>query len=183
MDSKPVPPEYLTAGQDYLDALVSLGLVPAYLGWGWEPTVRQWSLVLVTSIVDAGGPLALNRLLFRAYNAKATPKEISPFIVRIFSPEIIGGPGAQFWVLGSKNAVVKGVPPGVTNPSEWAMKNPKSLTTAEISNFQLTLMGLQLEMINSYQTLPGAVNKAFAGYHARHKDWQRFKTRVERLAA
>jgi hypothetical protein len=68
-----------------MDALVSLGLVPAFLGWGWETLEKQWLLVLVTSIIDAGGLLALNRLLFRAYNAEATPKEISPFIIRVFS--------------------------------------------------------------------------------------------------
>src|SRR5262245_48069179 len=111
MDSRPVPPQYLTAGQDYMDALVGLGLVPAFLGWGWDPLASQWLLVLVTCIVDAGGPLALNKLLFRAYNAKATPKEISPFIVRVFSPEIIpGGARSNFWLLGEHSFNVRGVP-------------------------------------------------------------------------
>ncbi|MGA3311124.1 MAG: hypothetical protein ABSD08_21330 [Xanthobacteraceae bacterium] len=174
MDSRPVPPKYLTGGQEYLDALVSLGLIPAFLGWGWDPSVSQWMLVLATSIVDAGGPLALNRLLFRAYNAKATPKEISPFIVRIFSPELIQMSGdRQFWLLGEKNATVNPVP-GKSNPEARPTK---------ITNVQKTFMGLELEMINSYQTLPGAVDKALAGYHARHHDWQRFRRNVERLAA
>jgi hypothetical protein len=177
MASRPVPAKYLTAGQDYFDALVSLGLIPAFLGWGWDTNARQWLLVLITSIIDAGGPLALNRLLFRAYNAKATPKEISPFIVRVFSPEIIpGGARSQFWLLGERNASVQGVPGKV--------KNPKALKPQKIMNVQHTFMGLELEMINSYQTLPGAVDKALkAGYHARHHDWQLFKRRVERLAA
>jgi hypothetical protein len=162
------------AGQDYLDALVSLGLVPAFLGWGWDPSVSLWQLVLVTSIVDAGGPLALNKLLFRAYNAKATPKEISPFIVRIFSPQL-ANTDVQFWLLGEKNFTLRGVPGKVTNP--------KALEPQKVQNVQKTFMGLELEMINSYQTLPGAVDKALAGYHARHHDWQRFKKKVERLAA
>ena len=98
MDSRPVSPEYLKAGQDYLDALVSLGLTPHYLGWGWEQIAEKWVLVLITPIVDAGGPLELNKLLFRAYNAKATPKEISPFIVRVFSPAIVP---SDFWLLGA----------------------------------------------------------------------------------
>jgi hypothetical protein len=174
MDSRPVPAQYLTAGQDYLDALVSLGLVPAFLGWGWGPIESQWMLVLVTSIVDAGGPLPLNRLLFRAYNAKATPKEISPFIVRIFSPEIIPA-DSNFWWLGEKELTFKGVPGKV--------QNPKALEPQKVSNIQQTFMGLELEMINSYQTLPGAVDKALAGYHARRHDWERFKRNVERLAA
>jgi hypothetical protein len=176
MDSRPVPTQYMTAGQDYLDALVSLGLIPAFLGWGWEPATSQWMLVLVTSILEAGGPLAFNSLLFRAYNAKATPKEISPFIVRIFSPEIIpGGAKSQFWLLGEKNFTIQSVPGKV--------KNLKALEPQKVENVQQTFMGLELEMINSYQTLPRAVDKALAGYHARHRDWQRFKSNVEKLAA
>jgi hypothetical protein len=166
----------MTAGQEYMDALVSLGLIPAFLGWGWDPSAKQWMLVLVTSIVDAGGPLALNKLLFRAYNAKVTPKEISPFIVRVFSPEIIpDGARSQFWLLGEKNFTVQGVPGKV--------KNPKALKPQKVTNVQQTFMGLELEMINSYQTLPGAVDRALAGYHARHREWQRFKRNVERIAA
>ncbi len=176
MDSRPVPARYLKAGQDYLEALVSLGLIPAYLGWGWDLTTKQWLLVLVTSIVDAGGPLALNKLLFRAYNAKATPKEISPFIVRVFSPELIpGGAKSDFWLLGEKNFTVQGVPGRV--------KNPEALKPIKVDNVQKTFMGIELEMVNSYQTFPRAVDHALAGYHARHKDWQLFKRRVERLAA
>ncbi len=174
MDSRPVSNEYLTAGQEYLDALVSLGLTPAYLGWGWDPVERQWLLALVTSVVDAGGPLALNRLLFRAYNAKATPKQISPFIVRIFSPDLVLAIGGRdFWLLGEKNATVNLVP-GKSNPETKPTK---------IENAQKTFMGLELEMINSYQTLPAAVDKALAGYQARHQEWQRFKRRVDALAA
>jgi hypothetical protein len=174
MDSRLVSPRYLTAGQEYLDALVSLGLIPAFLGWGWDPAVGQWMLVLVTSIVDAGGPLALNKLLFRAYNAKATPKQISPFIVRIFSPEIIPiAGGMDFWLLGEKNEIVNPVP---------EKAGPDARPT-KITNVQKRFMGLELEAINSYQTLPQAVDRALAGHHQRRRDWQRFKRNVERLAA
>jgi len=176
MDSRPVPAKYLTAGQEYLDALVSLGLVPAFLGWGWDPATNQWLLVLVTSIVDAGGPLALNKLLFRAYIAKATPKLISPFIVRIFSPEIVENAGGRdFWLLGEKQLTVQGV--------LGKVKDPRSLQPTKVENIQKTFMGLELEMINSYQTQPGAVDRALAGYHERHRQWQKFKRNVERLAA
>jgi hypothetical protein len=176
MDSRPVPPQYLAAGRDYRGALVSLGLIPAFLGWGWEIATREWVLVLVTSIVEAGGPLALNRLLFRAYNAKATPKEISPFVVRVFSPEIIpGGATSQFWLLGEHNFTVQGVP--------GTVKNSDALTPRKVTNVQQAFMGIQLEMINSYQTMPGAVDRALAGYHERQKEWRRFRTNVEKLAA
>jgi hypothetical protein len=166
----------MKAGQEYLDALVQLGLIPAFLGWGWDIAEREWMLVLVTSIIDAGGPLALNRLLFRAYNAKATPKQISPFIVRVFSPEIIPeGPKSQFWLLGEKNFTVKGVPGKV--------KNPAALEPQLVTNVQQTFMGLELEMMNAYQTLPRAVDRAYDGYHARREAWDRFRRKVERLAA
>jgi hypothetical protein len=169
MASRPVSPQYLKAGEDYRDALISLGLLPAFLGWGWDPLVSQWILVLVTSIVDAGGPLALNRLLFRAYNAKATPKEISPFIVRVFSPELIpGGRRSSFWFLGSKNLTAT---------------SPKLSEPAKIQNLSQTFMGLELEAINSYETLPSALDNAYKGYHAQRHDWQIFRRNVERLAA
>lgn len=89
MDSRPVPAQYMKAGDDYLESLQGLGLNPDFLGWGWEDATEQWVLVLVTSMIDAGGPLALNEQLFQAYNAQITPPDISPFIVRIFSPEIV----------------------------------------------------------------------------------------------
>lgn len=175
MDSRPVPTQYLEAGQDYLDALRDLGLTPTYLGWGWEQLTERWLLVLVTSIVDTGGPLALNSLLFRAYNAKATPQEISPFIVRVFSPDLIGK-DSTFWLLGEKNFTVQGVPGKV--------KDLRALEPQLVKNVQQTFMGIDLEAINSYQTAPRAVDKAFErGYHDRHKDWQLFKRRVEKLAA
>jgi hypothetical protein len=162
----------MTAGQEYQDALVALGLIPAYLGWGWDPLEKQWLLALVTSIVDAGGPLALNKLLFRAYNAKATPKRISPFIVRVFSPELVLAIGGRdFWLLGQKDLTVNPVP-GKSNPEARSSK---------VENIQKTFMGLELEMKNSYQALPGA--SVETGYHIRHREWQRFKNRVEALAA
>jgi hypothetical protein len=164
----------LKAGQEYMDALVSLGLVPAFLGWGWETLEKQWLLVLVTSIIDAGGLLALNRLLFRAYNAEATPKEISPFIIRVFSPELIAeGAKSQFWLLGEHNFTVKGV--------AGKVKNPEALKPVKVENVQQTFMGIELEMLNSYQTLPGAVDRALDGVHACHQEWQRFRHRVEAL--
>ena len=66
MAGSAVSPRYLSAGAAYLDALGGLGLDPEFLGWGWELAARRWVLVLVTSIIDTGGPVAFNRLLFRA---------------------------------------------------------------------------------------------------------------------
>jgi hypothetical protein len=63
------------------------------------------------------------------------------------------------------------------------VKNPAALEPQLVENIQQTFMGLELEMLNAYQTLPGAIDKAYAGYHARRQDWERFKKKVERLAA
>jgi hypothetical protein len=165
MASRAVPPKHMKAGEDYLSALRSLGLVPRYAGWGWETTSKQWLLVLVTSIVDSGGPLALNRLLFRAYNAHATPREISPFIVRVFSPDIIPD---DFWILGNKNLTVS----AVSGKSDWKPVN--------IHNMQKTFLGIEFEMINSYESPP--VKRKF-GYIDRRQAWETFRKSVERLAA
>lgn len=166
MASRPVSARYLTAGAEYLDALRSLGLNPNFLGWGWDTVAEQWVLVLVTSIIDAGGPLALNKLLFRAYNAKATPKEISPFVVRIFSPELVGD---SFALLGDKTLKIS----TVNHRIDHAVAGTK------IENVQRTFLGIDLEMINSYQSLPITKLK----YHERRRAWEKFRANVERLAA
>jgi hypothetical protein len=163
MDSRPVSAQYLKAGADYLVALRSLGLNPSFLGWGWEAATGQWLLVMVTSVVDAGGPLALNKLLFQAYNVKATPKEISPFIVRVFSPDIIP---RDFYMLGEKNLRIDKV-------------NGEKREVGPIQNVQRTFLGIDLEMINSYQNLPLNNLK----YQERRRAWNRFRSNVERLAA
>ncbi|MBB5046003.1 hypothetical protein HNR60_000745 [Rhodopseudomonas rhenobacensis] len=163
MASRPVSAQHLKAGADYLKALRALGLNPNFLGWGWDIASAQWTLVLVTSIIDAGGPLALNKLLFHAYNAEATPKEISPFIVRIFSSEIIPD---DFYLLGEKNLRIDTV-------------NGERSELPPIENIQRTFLGVELEMINSYQNLPLKKLK----YIERRKAWNRFKGNVERLAA
>lgn len=163
MGSRPVPAHYLKAGEDYLNALRKLGLNPNFLGWGWEVEIEQWQLVLVTSIIDAGGPLALNELLFKAYNSEATPKELSPFLVRVFSPEIVPN---DFYMLGEKQLRIDTV-------------NGQKRELGPIQNLQRSFLGIDLEMINSYQNLPIRRLK----YHERRDAWNRFRANVERLAA
>jgi hypothetical protein len=163
MAGRPVSTQYLKAGAGYLESLRALGLNPNFLGWGWDIAAERWILVLVTSIIDAGGPLALNRLLFRAYNAEATPKDISPFIVRVFSSAIVQD---DFYILGEKELTVKTV-------------NGKKREPIKVENVQRTFLGIELEQINSYQNLPNRKLK----YHERRQAWQKFKSNVERLAA
>lgn len=103
MDSQNLSPTLLKAGQEYLDALRKLRLNPEGLLWSrvneiethtdsvtGEPVELDgpsgdWHLVLVTGALDEGGPISMQELLFKAYDASATPKEISPFIVEVMS--------------------------------------------------------------------------------------------------
>lgn len=165
MDSQPVSAEYVKAGEDYLAALRRLGLRPLFLGWGRELASGQWLLVMVTSIIDAGGPLELNRLLFKAYNAEATPREISPFIVRVYSPEVAPD---TLYALGGKELKI-------VNNDELAAK-------VSISNIQFTFHDVVYEMINAY-AIPHQKKPAKPKYHAALAEWQKFKRNVDRLAA
>jgi hypothetical protein len=61
-----------------------------------------------------------------------------------------------------------------------AVKDKQDWTPVRIENAQKTFLGLELEMINSYQTLRPTKQ---LGYHDRRRDWDKFKRNVEKLAA
>lgn len=82
-----LPPDHLNAGGDYLAALKKLGLQPEGLLWAYDRTVSEFVLVLVTGQFDFVGPTAIYETLTRAYNLAATPAAISPFILRLHSPQ------------------------------------------------------------------------------------------------
>ncbi len=87
MDQRSLGLARYDAGAEYLDALRRLKLEPEALFWAYDWALEQHVLVVVTSLFDFAGPLALTRLLFDAYNAAATPREIDPFILRLHSPK------------------------------------------------------------------------------------------------
>jgi hypothetical protein len=87
MADEALPAGFIEAGQNYLDSLRRLRFEPDGLFWAWDKTVEEFVLVLVTRHFDYSGPYEIFRLLTLAYNQSATPKEISPFIVRLHSPE------------------------------------------------------------------------------------------------
>lgn len=169
MAREALPPQYLKAGEEYLEALQALGLDPEFLGWGQELDSRLWVLVLVTSVVEIGGPLTLNRLLFRAYTLNATPKEISPFIVRVFGSRTIFAPGL--------------VQVGAVRPGSKAHKVNKITKKPEgepitVESFGQDVAGMHLESRDSYVIRPRKRR-----YEQRVNEWTRFKHNVERLAA
>ena len=79
--------QHMRAGADYLAALQNLGLDPECLFWADDDVVGHPVLVLVTRQFDLAGPLALSDLLFKAFDAAATPREINPFVLRLHSPD------------------------------------------------------------------------------------------------
>lgn len=102
MDNDHISPALLKAGSEYLAALKRLRLDPEGLLWSRVNETRDvhdghgnslpgdypdgaWHLVLITSAIDEAGPLAMQDMLFKAYNLCATPREISPFIVEVMS--------------------------------------------------------------------------------------------------
>lgn len=77
----------LAAGREYLAALQKLGFQPDAAAWATVGADRRrFELLIVTSWVDAVGPLPIYDLLFEAFDNRATPAEIDPFNVSLFSP-------------------------------------------------------------------------------------------------
>jgi hypothetical protein len=87
MDTPALPIGYFDEGARYLADIEKLGLRPAAFFWAYDRLVDIFVLVLITEEFDAVGPLAISKLLFKAYNAAATPSSINPFIVRLHSPD------------------------------------------------------------------------------------------------
>ena len=177
-------PELLKAGQEYLQALQRLHLDPEGLLWArvnelpsrdderdtsmteWGKE-GDWHLVLITSAIDEAGPLALQRLLFKAYNHSATPKEISPFIVEVMSSK---SPFMEHLVqLFSR----------LEKPSGMLTMNKHSqLIEGWPTNMKAMVSGLWLDSKWVYQ-LQGTTVKDRKPWHA----WQSFRKSVDALAA
>ena len=81
-----LPHGYLEAGRDYHSALVKLGLIPELTLWVRDAAIDGWALLICTPLYDAVGGYGIMDLLFRAYDASATPQLINPFILRLESP-------------------------------------------------------------------------------------------------
>jgi len=174
MASKALPARYLEAGQDYLSALETLGLVPEFLGWGVDEAHDEWNLVLVTSIIEIGGPLALSKLLFRAYNLHATPKEISPFIVRTFGSETLYAPE-----LKHLNEVKAGkVSVTAVRNADGSIPTGEKAKPIPIQALQKNVGGIRMDSNYVYLIAPRNIN-----HEQKTEEWTRFKDNVESLAA
>jgi hypothetical protein len=163
MDRESLPAGSIEAGEAFDKALIALGLRADGLLWAWDHTIGHFVLVLVTEHFDHAGPLAIQRTLFAAYDASATPKEISPFVVRLHSP---------------KQTVV------------GAMMMGQLLTEDEVpipdAEFRANTADLTYNSAWVYRW-PG-YNGAKSGWTrreptARNREWRRFASNVDRLAA
>ncbi|MBN9983091.1 hypothetical protein [Rhizobium laguerreae] len=189
MDSEELSPALLKAGQEYLESLRRLRLNPEGLLWsrvnellpvkvnnGGDVTERlgdhatgDWHLVLITSAIDEGGPSALNQLLFKAYDASATPKEISPFIVEVMSAK---SSFVQHLLLALNNPV---------GPIAIQFKTPEGQTITQPANpssAQTLIGGLWFDRKWIYH---------LTGLRERHADrkrhWREFMQSVNALAS
>jgi len=167
--SETLPAKYLKAGEEYLAALQSLGLHPELLGWGTDLLTKDWQLVMLTSIVEIGGPLALNKLLFKAYNMGATPKEISPFIIRVFGDRTVFAPELrQLRAFQEGDKVI----------TAYDQYTGKQKAKAIAESMGKSLGGVHIESRDLY-----VVQLRKKGHEQKTREWLNFKHNVERLAA
>lgn len=171
MDQKDLGVERHDAGQDYLAALRSLKLEPEALFWAHDKGLDQFVLVLVTSLFDFAGPLALTQLLFDAYNAAATPKEIDPFIIRLHSP---------------KHTLYRAVQPHLGTRFDQADLKGSALDRATIAG-DVTPSIIAAFQVGDLEGFGPWVYKSTPGSKARALDpgrrWARFERAIHAVAA
>ncbi|MBO0140755.1 hypothetical protein JZX87_06175 [Agrobacterium sp. Ap1] len=186
MDSENLSPALLRAGQEYLASLRRLRLNPEGLLWARVNETQmvkdsatgmqfdagglgEWHLVLVTGAIDEAGPSALNELLFKAYDASATPKEISPFIVEVMSAK---SPFVSQLLIALNNPVG---PIAITSGTTGGKSYRQDIDPYE---GQQMVAGLWFDRKWIYH---------LTGLHARHaerkRSWKDFKQSVNALAA
>jgi hypothetical protein len=158
MANESLPSGYLKAGADYLKALRTLGLEPEALLWAKDRTINEFALVLITSHFDFKGPREIYRLLTLAYNRAATPATISPFIIRLHSPRQV-----------ISQQILE---------SEWSTSGTFAIMT--LNRGDLTY---QDKWIYTAKYKKGAVKVRRLNSVERSKQWNKFKSNVERLAA
>ncbi len=91
MDTPKLSEDLIRAGQKYYDALGRLGFYPEGLFWAHDVKAEETRLWLVWSGLDKYGPLAIYKLLFKAYKGAILPSEIDPFIVNVVGSQHMVG--------------------------------------------------------------------------------------------
>lgn len=161
MDRFSLPTQHVKAGTEYLASLRKLGLDPEGLMWAYDQTVDEFVLVLITAHFDFAGPHEIYRLLTRAYNASATPADITPFIVRLHSP---------------KQAIV----PELRKAYGWQVEVKPVHEMAQGVDLKITLTVGDLSFLREWIYVMREQKMAPAD---RNRRWNRFRDHVEKLAA
>ena len=78
----------LHTGRAYLAALAELGFAIDRAFWTLAPADGRYELAIVSPWVDRIGPTRLYALLFAAHEAHATPGDIDPFEISLYSPRM-----------------------------------------------------------------------------------------------
>ena len=136
---------------------MKLGFNPEGLLWAYDFKDEKHRLWLVWSGLDRYGPLAMSRLLFKAYRAAALPEEIDPFTVHIVSPEHMIGHL-------SKNMHVK--LPNDQNALYWRIKDNHGNIVHQVAH--TWVYHLETKRFNTKKV---------------DRDWRAFNENVSALAA
>lgn len=120
---------------------------------------------MISDEYDHVGPLELSRLLFKAYNAAATPDAIDPLLIRMHSPnhQIV----RELEKLMSLRVAWKSEDAGVERSSPWA----RAITSVG---------GLEIDGEWVYRFDKPLADRATVDVLRR---WHRFERNVEKLAA
>lgn len=153
----------LVPGSDYLRALNDLGLDPDALFWADEFPGDKPVLVLITAFFDHAGPLEVEKALFKAYNAAATPAEIDPFIIRLHSP---------------RQTFAREVIGAFRRDIEVETDMQPRTHISKIPNTVMTIGDLKIPMFGVLK-MPTAVRKTVEV----SRSWQRFTSNIDKLAA
>ena len=158
----------MEAGRAYLDAVESLGLEPLGLLWAFDRVIDHFVLVLVVDEYEQAGPLELLKVLFKAYNAEATPRAVDPFIIRLHSPrQPIAVELGRFLPFKVEFTTVAPLPAGRSDPvSDMAMM--VSAGGLEIDSRWVYRFDRSRQRVNTI---------------AAQRRWRRVSANVDRLAA
>jgi len=171
----------IAAGRDFMAALETLGLRPEGLFWAHDQTIDEQVLVLVTAMFDHAGPLRVNEKLLRAFNLAATPREISPFIVRLHSPtEDIAAELSEFADFYRKNAIQFKVGEHGDVEGTWSLNDP---TASSFGRLSIERIGIPNTDLLLYLRGFYKMDLQKKSPEQRLREWSRFSSRVDALAA
>lgn len=160
------------AGIEYLKALRSLGLDPDILCWVYEPGEGEMGLALITTLAERVESMRIYDLLFRAYEAAATPREVDPFIVSVY------GSGSVFatWL---KGILARYTANGMPLAGDTKKGTKFSFRHQSINLWDHSLGGDRIVLARGVY----ALKQARRSHATDLKRWKTFERNVLRLAA